>query len=122
MPKVPQMRIGILKLRGRAELRQNTGTHFNVETFCPLDVLARAQNIGVPLQSSENGLIQIEARNARARFRVRFGCRSGLACSHIGCQQQNRHGEEAIYNGKSHDSLKGRAGARSLAGAPEIHN
>ena len=55
------MGIDILKLAGSDYLRQNAGrAQFDVETFGSLDLLPRAQNVGILLQSGENGLLESE--------------------------------------------------------------
>ena len=57
------MRIGVLNLEVRADLRQCFGADRDVKTFRPFDLLARTLDVGVALQSGQDRLLQSEARN-----------------------------------------------------------
>ena len=57
------MRIGVLNVEVRADLRQCFRADRDIKAFRPFDLLPRALDVGVPLQSGQNRLLKGEARN-----------------------------------------------------------
>jgi hypothetical protein len=50
------VRIGVLNLGAQVEPGQNLRAHLNMETFCPLDLLARCLDVGISLQRGQDCL------------------------------------------------------------------
>ena len=64
-------------LRVRVDPRQRFRAERDVKAFRAFDLLPRALDVGVPLQSGENRLLQSEARNDGAIHLDHSQCRPG---------------------------------------------